>query len=80
MWAASQNYRGNRLFPKMLDKIKGVAGRLYADVNDKNQCGMADRLLKAGFVESPIAAISSLDCAFKWTPALLHENWVKQGA
>ena len=80
MWAASQNYRGNRLFPKMLDKIKGVAGRLYADVNDKNQCGMADRLLKAGLVESPIAAISSLDCAFKWTPALLHENWVKQGA
>jgi ribosomal protein S18 acetylase RimI-like enzyme len=54
-----KKYRGNGLFPQMLDEIKGIALRLDATVKNANQSEMASRLLKAGFVESPADAIAS---------------------
>ena len=51
--AIMPEFRGLGLFPKMLHKFKSDAPGLFATVVAGNKGDMADRLLRAGFIETP---------------------------
>jgi hypothetical protein len=60
------DYRGMGLLSKMLCEIKPQVIGLFATVKNDNKSAMADRLLKAGFVEAPGDTNLSDERAFRW--------------
>jgi hypothetical protein len=62
-------FRGLGLFPKMLHKIRSEVAGLYATVAAGNKGAMADRLLRAGFIETPSDAQFPNQRAFRWMRA-----------
>jgi hypothetical protein len=62
-------FRGLRIFPEMLQHIKSEADGLFATVVAGNKGDMADRLLRAGFVETPSDVRFLNQRAFRWMRA-----------
>jgi hypothetical protein len=67
--AIMPEFRGLGLFPKMLHKFKSHATGLFATVVAGNKGDMADRLLRAGFIETPSDAQFPNQRAFRWMRA-----------
>jgi hypothetical protein len=61
------DYRGMGILSKMLCEIKSQVIGLFATVKNDNKSAMADRLLKAGFVEAPDDTTFPDERAFRWT-------------
>lgn len=58
-------YRGIGLFGRMLGEVKARSGCLDATVKNANKSGMADKLLKLGFIETGLTHAHD-ERAFRW--------------
>jgi hypothetical protein len=64
--AVASEYRGQGIFPRMLDRAKAISVCLYAAVQDANKSDMADRLKKAGFSDMGFSSPTANGRMFRW--------------